>query len=173
MSSLKRKTKSIFEFIYSLTSSISSTPKAKSVLYFDESGQIKMLPEYGEVEHACSALNKIELTLLIENDSGEVYRIPYTLRWHDYILSITFPNKPPTPDTDIYDFITDYAFPVYESMSDKNLILLDSTNHHPALPTHPHHLHFYTSYGTKKDAQNFSGQLSDLVTNIAYSCKLH
>lgn len=173
MNTATLRTISIFEFILNLTSALRSLPQVKSIFYFYESGHLEELPQYDDIEHICRTDLKIELTLLIANNNDYIYKIPYTLSWHDYILSDAFSNKPPNPDTDIYDFITSYAFPVYDSSLDKNIILLDSASHHPELTTHPHHLHFYTNYGTKKDAQNFSGQLYDLIDCVAKNCKLY
>ena len=156
----------LYFFLVNLPIWIKQDPRVQQCAYIYPGGIASAAPTYEELLHTVIHYTGVELTLVIAMNSNSVFRIPITLEWHDNALSALFPNKPPKPDTNLYDVITRYAFPVHDERARVNVVLFDSDPHHKSLSTHPHHMHFYSAYGSKKSATRFSGMVSDLLNEL-------
>lgn len=163
----KRLAACVYSFILDTFTAIKNTNKILSITHYDEYGRDFILPEFEDVEIACSTDSKIELSIAFETITHRVYTIPYAIYWGDYILNEAFPNKPRNADTKAYSQICTYAFPIHDEKADHNILLFDASPHHDYLSTHPHHLHTYSNLGNKNEvADPYTGLLRDFTSEL-------
>jgi len=133
----------------------------------DDPDNLSLLPAFDDIAHCTQTLKVLEITLLVELVDERLLNIPITIGWGGYKISDEYPGKPANPGTNLYKFIREYAVPVHDSQIEKNLVLMDSNNHHMFLTTAPHHKHGYRNGVKNKDAEPFSGTLIQFINEIS------
>lgn len=166
----KRLSSILFQFLIQLREQITSrTDVVNQAFYFDGENPT-ILPDFADIESICFTETVFESTLIVQSVSERIYAAPFSLDWSNVSIASEFRDKPPNPDSNIYEILSNYAFPFRDEQTEYNVVLFDATPDHEHLDSHPHHLHRYRRQ-KKLKAENFSGLISDMTRIVVSSIR--